>query len=364
MNCSKKKSQSHPLMSDSQEEFLEVQQSKSLDINQNLEQSTLYLLEQNDKIKILKSLPETSNSLEFDLPESIETPYIVETENFFYIYNVILSTNLTNIAQYNKEGKLLNTFGRKGQGPLEFTSINALSEKDYMTYILDNGYLKKINENLEEVERKFLKLWANDIKINDSSYDLRLSNNKVFPFPISNVDYRTDSINFSIEDKRPGALNFTSSNETTFDSNENLIVYAKTTLDMVHIIPKKNPSKATHLQIKSNIVRKNTSKLDKKRVNTEQFYKFMNSLFLINKLHLFDNILWISFLDRDESGTKHFLGKVNLNNLKTADGLNLEIIDTSQLFTNVHFYNDYLFIPTTKIGSRKYKITRIKLDEL
>tara|TARA_R110000868_G_scaffold159514_1_gene388376 strand:- start:13 stop:1152 length:1140 start_codon:yes stop_codon:yes gene_type:complete len=363
-SCSRSNEVNVPHMPDSQKNLLKEQFEKSFDLDKSIAEDHIKKAIQKEKILGLDFLDSDFRSTTFKLPASIETPRLVETENYFYIYNIILSKTGKNIVRYDKSGTNQITFGKKGRGPGEFTAINSISEHEGKTYVFDNGSLKKLDQNLEEIERKFLRLWTNNVIMNKKSYDLKLSNNKVFPFPIANVDYETDSINFSIKDSRPGAFNFTSPNGTTFFSNDSIIVYTKTTSNIIHIISKNLPLSVTHIQLESEIIRKNESILNKKTANKEKFFNFMNSLFLIEKLHINKGTLWISFVDRKDSEAKNYLGKINLKDIDKFEELEVKIYTAPKFLNSFNFYGDHLFFNSVNMNISEYKLFQVQLDKI
>ncbi len=363
LSCIKKNSTDDIQMTEVQQELLSEHDEKSFDVVKDMAKKNVSLVEQTEKTLSIDTSSLRLSTKLLPLPVSIEVPKVIETENYFYVYNLILSPELENIAQYDKTGKLIKTFGRKGYGPGEITTINSISEKNHITYVFDNGQIKRFNESLEEIDRKFLKLWVNDVKFNTYNYDARVSDNKIFPYPISNIDSKADTINFSIKDIRPGALNFISSNETSFYSNDSLLIYAKTTLEYLHIIDKSDLTNTKHYKIKSPIIRKNEQVLDKKNINQEKFYSFMNSLFLIDKMHFFENNIWITFVDRNSNKNKYYLGKFELK-ANQSRILTLKVFDISESFKTVQFFEDHLFYTKINMKKKEVMLHMVKLKQL
>jgi hypothetical protein len=77
---------------------------------------------------------------------------IDEEENIY-----IPDSSFSNIKIFNKTGKLLNIFGRKGAGPSEFVSPTKIAIDQHTICIQDTGQLKYIilDRNFEELARCF-----------------------------------------------------------------------------------------------------------------------------------------------------------------------------------------------------------------
>jgi len=350
-------------MSETQYNALTERQHKSVNIQQELEDINYKTIKQRGEIVPITNLISDIDPINLSLPPELKIPKLVETENYFFVYNVILSPSESNIAKYDKQGKFLNLFARKGRGPNEITKIDALNEKDNLLYVSNNGSIKIFNKEDEETDIKFLNIWAYDIHINKNDYDIRSPANRVFTFPVLTLDLKTDSVKFTISDPRKDVFNFKSSNNTTFYSNDTLIIYAKTPSNKIHFFSKKRKKFFEHYKIDSEIIRRNTETLTKNPTQNE-FFKFYNALFLIDKIYLNNEILWITFIDHKDKETHYYIGKVSLKNGTANNILPLKLYETSNLFKNVHFWGNHLYFYKRTKNDTEINIYKILLSNL
>ena len=129
LGCLKKDSTNLMKMADVQQEILTNHEEKSFDLVEDMTEKGVLSIIQTENISLFDTSSLSLSTITLSLPESIEIPIVVETENYYYAYNAILSPTLNNIAQYNKSGELIKSFGRKGNGPGEVTTISSISEK-------------------------------------------------------------------------------------------------------------------------------------------------------------------------------------------------------------------------------------------
>jgi len=359
-----------PEMPEQQKKLLSKHQQKSIDLPKSLESSKPIAIKQNGQVKAFPFTLGELDSITFEHPESITLSRLIETESYFFLNNHILSPDGHNIAQYDKSGSLLASFARKGRGPGEITTSTGnsgtIAERNDTTYLFDNGYLKIFNETLTEIDRKFIGLWASRAFINGNSFDLSIAANKYFPYPVTRIDKKSYDIQMSLMDDRSDVFNVSMLNSKTFFANNERIIYAKTTLNLIHVLKKKSNS-FTHYEIISEIIRKNEDSIDKGAPPGE-IASFLKNLFVIEKIHYKNRVLWILFRDRADDDLKRYLGKVSdLHSLNSSPSM--DIYDLKKIgykHSNISFYEDHINISDRPRPDEDTKtiLYQIKLDWL
>lgn len=352
-----------PEMSEQQKELLETHRNQSVDITKSLKQSEIISIQQNGKLKDFPFSVELIDSIIFKHPKNITVSKLIETENYFYINNLVQSPVHNNVAQFNKDGTFIKSFGRKGRGPGEKTGIGVLVERSDTTFLFDNGYLKKFNKELTEFDREFIGLWANKAYINNNNFDLNISANEYFPYPVTIINMDDYSIKLSLKDNRSDVFKTTTTNSNTFFSNENLIIYAKTTLNLIHVLKKEDKS-VTHYEIRSDIIRENKKSL-REDASPDEFVDFLETLFVTEKLHFHDQILWILFRDGTDDNMKRYLAKVS--NFFSQEGeLTFDMYDLTKLKNNynLNFRENHLNLSKRNESQGETTLYQIKLDQI
>ncbi|NGP89770.1 hypothetical protein [Fodinibius halophilus] len=359
--CSNKKE--FPGMPEQQEKLLSEHQQKSVNLSKSFESSDLITVRQNGNIKAFPFTLEKLDSTTFEHPESIGISKLIETENYFFLDNIVLSPNGYNTAKYDKKGTFLASFARKGRGPGEKTTRGVIVERNDTTYLFDNGYIKLFDETLTEIDRTFIGLWAYQAFIDGQGFDLNIASNEYFPYPVTRVDKKSYDIQMSLMDDRSDIFNVSVSNSKTFFSNDELIIYAKTTLNLIHVIEKKSKSFA-HYEIISEIIRENEDSIEK-GATPDELVSFLENLFVIEKLHYKNQTLWILFRDGGGDNLKRYLGKVT--NLRSLDSsADIEIYDLKKIGYkhNYSFFNNHINVSDRIEGDKKTFLYQIKLNQL
>jgi len=355
-------------MPEAQAELLREHQKKDVNIQTALDRGVIKSISQAGSIEILTPHQLQMRSIPLELPGAIKLPGLIETEHYYYVYNLNLSPAENNVVKYSKSGERLNVFGRKGKGPEEFLSLDSIQERNHITYIFDNGFIKLLDSLDTEIDRRFLGFWAKDSFVHKETIDLRISSNEVFSFPVVSIDKNDYALNFSVDDARKDNFNYLSSNNTTFFSNDSLIIYAKTTDQLLHFIPKDNPSHITTYQIESEIIRENEHELERSMIrDKDKIVEFFNTLFLMEKLFLSDNHLWITFMDRSKENIQYYLGKIPFPPNGNDSSLSMMVYDLSVFNTTISFFSDHLYYSTyddQEDSIDNFKIHQVPLSSL
>lgn len=361
-NCTTKNNNKNlPAMPEQQKELLLQHKQKGIDVGEVLKEANLTPVNQHGKIRDFKLNTYINDTLKLRHPNPITMCRSVETENYFYLNNIIQSPTHNNIAQFYKNGKYIKSFGRKGRGPGEKTSIGVIAEQNDTTYLFDNGYLKLFDKELKEINRIFLGLWANQVYLNDHTIDLKIAANKYFPFPVTLIDKKKYEITLSIIDARPDILKTTTTSDNTFFSNDNYLFYAKTTLDLLHVLNKKNNT-FSHFKLSSDFIRENKKSLEE-NATPDEYVAFFKNLFVIERLHYVNNNLWVLFRDGTGENMKRYLGKVS--NLFTGNQRKFVMYDLNTVANyDFGFYKDHLNLSYENENKTETILYQIKLNRI
>ena len=362
MSCKSENSNKHipPKMSGKQKDMYHERLDKSIDIEKSLANLERKTLKQEGPVEKIDLGDVPIDTVNVTLPEEITIPKMVETENYWYVYNARLSPSDSNIAKYDKQGNLKKLFAGKGKGPNEVISISAIAEKDYKTYVANDANIKVFNRNDQMINQLNLFVWPKDISLTTDTYDIRTFANEVFSFPLYIYDINTDTLAATIKDRREDIYNFQSSDNTTYFSNDSTIIYAKTPSAQLHFFSKEKMEFSAHYQINADFIRKNDVKPLADRPSKSRFYSFFNELFLLDRIHLYENRLFVTFVDNKKD--THYLIVADLSDAKGQDEILFKAYELTDVFKIVHFYNDHMYKNDPEPGEREMPVYTLPLS--
>jgi len=351
-----------PEMPEQQKGLLLKHQQKSVDLAKHLNNSEVIPIRQAGNIKKFPFEALKKDSIKLKHPDHITVSQVIETENYFFLNNIVQSTQYSNIAKFSKDGKFIKSIGRKGKGPGEITSIGVLTERRDTTFLFDNGYIKKFNKNLEELGREFVGLWVYKAFMWNQKFALKIAANEYFPYPVTIVDKDGYEIQLSIKDNRPDVFNTTSNDNNTFFANKDFMIYAKTTQSLIHVLKIKDKN-FSHYKVISEIIRENEKTLREGATGNE-FAEFFKNLFMVAKLHYCNGNLWILFRDKIGENAKKYLAKVADFPSQSRE-LSLKVFDVSTLTnSNINFYKDHLNLSKSNDDNDETTIYQMNLEHL
>jgi len=349
-----------PRMSGKQKDMYHERLEKSVDIEKSLDNNDIKTLTQAGATKVIDPSEVPLDTVDLTLPAPITIPMLAETENYWYAYNARLSPSDSNIAKYDKKGNLKNLFARKGKGPNEVIKIGAIAEKEFKTYVANDANIKVFDREDQMINQLNHFVWPKEISLTTNTYDIRTFANEVFSFPIYLYNLETDTLMATIQDKRKDIFNFQSSDNTTYFSNDSTMIYAKTPSAQIHFFSKEKLTFFEHYEIEADFIRENDVKPLTEQPNKNSFYSFYNELFLLDKIHLYQDNLFVTFVDNKKD--THYLIVADLSGANSQGNRSFKAYDLSNVFKFVSFYKDHMYKNDPEPGEKEMPVYTIPLS--